>query len=485
MKKSLLALAAVLGFSAAAFAGDGTEANPYTVAEVIAKGADYTQTGAYVKGYIVGALPSGAGISMANTIFGATGNIADTNIVLADASAEDDYSYCIPVQLPSGSVRTALNLVSHPENLGYQVLLGGDILKYFGAPAMKNTTSYQWTNGTPEYKEPDAVGTKENPVTVTELLGLACNGAKTWVKGYIVGSIDGGYLSDAKFSADSSVKTNIILAANPAETNIEQCLPVKIPAGDLRDVLTLGNDPSIYGKYVALHGVHEKGFGANGLSGVDEYEWLEGGEIPVTPVTPSYIYKGLASSDEGWELNVDATLEEGLSYVWKWDTNNYLKGSAYVSGDKAATAYAVSPVIDLTDAHEVAVNFEHAAKYQKTLKELCKFVAREEGATDWTELTIPNWPTKDTWNFANSGNIDLSAYEGKKIQLGFLYESSAAGADTWEIRNLVVTGTSGVADIAAENGEAIYFDFQGVRVANPAKGMYIKVQGNKASKVVL
>ena len=44
---------------------------------------------------------------------------------------------------------------------------------------------------------------------------------------------------------------------------------------------------------------------------------------------------------------------------------------------------------------------------------------------------------------------------------------------------------SGVAEIEAEAAEAVYYNLQGVKVANPEKGLYIKVEGNKATKVVL
>ena len=44
---------------------------------------------------------------------------------------------------------------------------------------------------------------------------------------------------------------------------------------------------------------------------------------------------------------------------------------------------------------------------------------------------------------------------------------------------------SGVAEIEAEAAEAVYYNLQGVKVANPEKGLYIKIEGNKATKVVL
>lgn len=51
--------------------------------------------------------------------------------------------------------------------------------------------------------------------------------------------------------------------------------------------------------------------------------------------------------------------------------------------------------------------------------------------------------------------------------------------------NYGVAGGNSVTEIEAEAGEAVYFNLQGVKVANPEKGLYIKVEGNKATKVIL
>ena len=46
--------------------------------------------------------------------------------------------------------------------------------------------------------------------------------------------------------------------------------------------------------------------------------------------------------------------------------------------------------------------------------------------------------------------------------------------------------TSGIGSIAAEDEvEAVYYNLQGVRVANPANGLYIRVAGDKAEKVIV
>ncbi len=46
-------------------------------------------------------------------------------------------------------------------------------------------------------------------------------------------------------------------------------------------------------------------------------------------------------------------------------------------------------------------------------------------------------------------------------------------------------GSSSVSNIEVENAQAVYYNLQGQRVANPSKGIYIRRQGSKVSKVVL
>lgn len=59
---------------------------------------------------------------------------------------------------------------------------------------------------------------------------------------------------------------------------------------------------------------------------------------------------------------------------------------------------------------------------------------------------------------------------------------------TWDYNNLTISFAvaSGVETIEADSDEAIeYFNLQGVRVENPANGLYIARQGNKVAKVLV
>ena len=68
-----------------------------------------------------------------------------TNIILGPRSSTVDKNVCLSVQLPTGSVREALNLVDNPSVLGRRICVRGDLVSaYYGIPGMKNTTEYQF-----------------------------------------------------------------------------------------------------------------------------------------------------------------------------------------------------------------------------------------------------------------------------------------------------------------------------------------------------
>lgn len=125
--------------------GDGTKAKPYGVDQVIAMAPGSTtaavESGVWVKGYIVGFMPTGGDATLlSGTVFGIE-NAATTNMVIAASANVKDASECIGIQLPA-SMRDALSLANQPANLGKEVMLQGDVMKYCGGPGLKNLTDY-------------------------------------------------------------------------------------------------------------------------------------------------------------------------------------------------------------------------------------------------------------------------------------------------------------------------------------------------------
>ena len=117
-------------------ATQGTEASPYTVTD--AKTVK-TGTSKYIKGYIVGYVP---GKALNEAIFGdaSSAETAPTNILLAAKADEKEVNNCMPIQLPAGDLRTALNLKDNPGNLKKELIICGNIENYFGVPGLKSAT---------------------------------------------------------------------------------------------------------------------------------------------------------------------------------------------------------------------------------------------------------------------------------------------------------------------------------------------------------
>lgn len=130
-------------------ATQGTEASPYTVTD--AKTVK-TGTGKYIKGYIVGYVPDKA---LNEAIFGdaSSAETAPTNILLAAKADEKEVNNCMPIQLPAGDLRTALNLKDNPGNLKKELIICGNIETYFGATGLKSAT-YAKINGKEIGKKP-------------------------------------------------------------------------------------------------------------------------------------------------------------------------------------------------------------------------------------------------------------------------------------------------------------------------------------------
>lgn len=124
------------------------EAQEYTVAEALAAFTGVA-TPAIVKGYIVGSIDDKS-IDDANF----SGNaVLKTNLLIADNADETDIAKCLAVQLPSGDVRNALNLVDNPGNYKKLVTLTGSLEKYFGVPGLKTVSKYEIEGVTPEEPE--------------------------------------------------------------------------------------------------------------------------------------------------------------------------------------------------------------------------------------------------------------------------------------------------------------------------------------------
>ncbi|MGM0613237.1 MAG: PQQ-binding-like beta-propeller repeat protein [Bacteroidota bacterium] len=65
------------------------------------------------------------------------------------------------------------------------------------------------------------------------------------------------------------------------------------------------------------------------------------------------------------------------------------------------------------------------------------------GNATWTKVENFNWPEADFYDFRYSGNIDLTAYAGKTIHIGFKYITTDTEYQRWYIKDMNLLATNG------------------------------------------
>ena len=126
--------------------------------------------------------------------------------------------------------------------------------------------------------------------------------------------------------------------------------------------------------------------------------------------------------------------------VWSYNSQySCAYGTAY-NKEVVGPFDLVSPVIDLTNKQNVVLTFSHAGKFFTNVAEEAQLLVKlEADGAEWTPVAIPNHVTNENFNWVESGEIDLSAYNNEKIRIAFRYSNTEANkGGTWEIKNVVV-----------------------------------------------
>lgn len=170
-----------------------------------------------------------------------------------------------------------------------------------------------------------------------------------------------------------------------------------------------------------------------------------------------------------WTINNAVTVPGELGTVWSKDSQYGMKATGYTSASNTryeTNSMLVSPSIDLTNFSSAYWTFEHVFRYG-SLDEISVWC---NDGNNWKQLTIPTYPTGEDWNFVSSGSIDLSAYAGKIIKLGYKYTSSSSIAGTWEIRQMDISGTpkSGSVEVLSVSE---FLDLKSTTTINSVQGV--------------
>lgn len=216
------------------------------------------------------------------------------------------------------------------------------------------------------------------------------------------------------------------------------------------------------------------------------------------------IIKPIAQEKTAYE----ALLEKGYTFEFKYNPllkpeepdvaiylqYNYLKFNK--TGNQSGSAYQcalILPVFENVPADgKLNVSFDWCPMVQGSgtydATQMAVFV-RNEGEED-VEFKAP----EHTWakNSEMSWTTATLTIEGVKAGSKIIIRNTNAGwakttAQRWFIDNIKFTGnaSSGIDGIVVDEEAPVeYYNLQGIRVAEPTNGLYIRRQGNKATKVV-
>lgn len=315
---------------------DGTEANPYTVAD--AKIAA-TGTNVFVKAFIVGYVPDKA---LNEAIFGdaASAENAPTNILIAASADETNVTNCMPIQLPAGAIRTALNLKDNPGNLKQEVILCGNIENYFGATGLKSVayakigakefgTKPGGSTTTPDTPS-TGKGSASDPYTVAEAIAAIKAGAPTY-EVYLTGII-----SEVDFYNDQYKSLSYYISDNGKSKDIQVYSGKGLNGADFTS-----KDDLKVGQKVTIKGII-KAFNKNGtdIMEVDKNSTIikiegegTGGEVTPKPEIPdtgdgmtvNSIISGKTSATDLTEnsYGTQAVDKNETWYSWKYENVAY------------------------------------------------------------------------------------------------------------------------------------------------------------------
>lgn len=427
---------------------EGTKNNPYTVEKAIALQGQGIS--GWMKGYIVGAVaPNVSEVvdSDEDIEWGAPTTLSNT-IVIGPTPDTKSYKNVILVILPQNSpLRAQVNLKDNPSVYKKQIKIEGtfaNVMKIAGLTDNSGSENEFEIEGQPV--PGGGNGTEESPYTVTQIKnGTTGNGV--WIKGYIVGWIEGKTLDQngAKFTQDATVQTNILLAASADVKDYTQCIPIQLPAGDVRSAINLQSNPTNLGKAVSLFGNITSYFGTTGLKETSKYK-IDGDNPPTpgptTPVTTlNETFNGITSISQltGWTSVTVAGDKNWYFQEFSGITSARMTG--YNGKNPPFDAWLITPALNVADAQKKILSFETQVNgYGSTTStfEVYALSSNDPETATKTKLNpaLPSVPASGYSDWVNSGDINLSSY-GNIVYIGFrFYATPDANYATWCLTNV-------------------------------------------------
>lgn len=176
------------------------------------------------------------------------------------------------------------------------------------------------------------------------------------------------------------------------------------------------------------------------------------------------------------EYNVTGT------QIWEnyeFGGNKFARMSGYEGGSNENEDWLISPQMDFTNFISITMNFSSAVNY--TGPDLQLFISTDYDGTGnpndftWTELTGDATWSDGSFNWVESGDVDLTAYTGESVYVAYKYTSTADESATWEIDDILIYGIHTVGINESKHTELGFYP-------NPASN-FIQFTENRQGKL--
>lgn len=295
---------------------------------------------------------------------------------------------------------------------------------------------------------PTGDGSRENPFTASDIIALGIETSddnKYWVKDYIVGTIDANYVY--LFSSVTETKSNITLSSNVNTYNQNECVPIQLPVGVVRDGLNLCDNPQNYRQQVLLYGTLEKYFQVPGVKNVTYAEIGDvtlGVDPNIGPVVPSGEVQTMPYV-QSFETEFGTYLTKNVIGIQAWEIAfSSAKMSGYMSAPFDNEDWLISAPVQITGVEHAKAVLNYAAKYDAplerdiTIQVSSNYEFNSDPSTaTWTELSASFENNNKDWNF-DELEVNLDEFIGQTVNLAIKYTSTTGGARTIEIKSITI-----------------------------------------------
>lgn len=418
----------------------GTEASPLTASEVVTM--NNLNAGPY---WVTGSINAMGAANAADGVLQLATAASASNLVIGDGTN------IIAVALPSGDVRSALNVVDNPDNVGKTLNIKGDLLAHFQAPGLKNPTEFNIDG--------QSVAKTAAKPYFTPAAGEVKAGTEVQIASATPGAVI-YYTTDG--STPSASKGTEFDPGDPIVVNAAMTIKAIATASGYND------SPVAEAAYTVASGTPD---------------------VPDVPVagTISYNFRDLStltpnllpmSEDNGWVKSMSKEVQNGWYY--DLDGKQFTAGATSISFTKGEAT--TSPRIWQSVANDANNGDPDLRVYKKNSMTIAGVNGSAIAITgkNLTKCTV-------TGATADAANTDTAAtFVATADQM--IMDQSTATLNFYTIT--IPPEASGIQKVenANEDVDATvqYFNLQGQAIANPAQGsLVIRRQGSKVAKVIL